>query len=166
MQPKFTVRTTLDRAACRALARHQTRKLKFYFYSIDIVLAVCVAMLWKQSSSFAGLATMVLALLLAYTLFSDRFAGMLIFQAANHNVGETEYAFADDGVTAVNRAETTRLRYAGFFGIHETADHYFLYIQKNVAIILPKADFAAGNPAEFGTYIAEKTGKPLLRARV
>ena len=118
MEPRFIVRTTLDRAACRALAKHQTRKLKFYFYSIDIVLAVCVALLWRQGSAFAGLATMVLALLLAYTLFSDRFAGMLIFQAANHNVGETEYSFAEDGVTAANRAETTHLRYAGFLGIH------------------------------------------------
>ena len=165
MHPKYIVRTTLDRAACRALARHQMRRLKFYFFSLDIMLAVCVVMLWVRGSAFAGLASVVLLLLLAYTLFSDRLAGAMIFQSANHDVGETEYAFFEDEIKAVNRAETSRLHYAGFPAIHETGEHFFLYIQKNVAIILPKADFAEGDPAKFGLFLAEKTGKVLLRSK-
>lgn len=165
MNAKYIVRTTLDRAACRALARHQTRRLKFYFFYIDVFLAVCAALLWRRGSSFSGLVLVLFALLLAYTFFLDRFAALLMFQAANHDVGETEYAFADEGITAVNRAESSRLPYAGFLGVHETGSHYFLYIQKRVAIILPKADFAAGDPADFGTYFSARSGRPLLRSR-
>ena len=38
MENKFIVRTTLDAAACKALARHQTRRLKSLFLGIDILL--------------------------------------------------------------------------------------------------------------------------------
>ena len=165
MEPKYIVRTTLDRPACRALARHQMRKLKFLFFSLDLMLAVCVAMLWVKGSAFAGLASVVLLLLLGYTVFSDRLAGSMIFQSANHDVGETEYSFAEDCVTAANRKETSRIRYGSFLGVHETEEHYFLYIQKNVAIILPKADFVEGDPAGFEVFIAEKLGRPVLRSR-
>ena len=63
MENKFIVRTTLDAAACKALARHQTRRLKSLFLGIDILLAVCTALLWRSGSSFAGLASVVLLLL-------------------------------------------------------------------------------------------------------
>ena len=165
MEPRFIVRTTLDKPACKALARHQMRKLKFYFWATDVVLAVLVAMLWRQGSAFAGLASMALLLVLAYTLFCDQLAGAMIYRSANLSDGETEYAFGEDAVTVTNRAETGRIRYASFFGIHETATHCFLYIQKNVAIVLPKKDITVGDPAQFGAFIAGKTGKALLRCR-
>lgn len=165
MKPNFIVRTTLDKPACKALARHQMRKLKFLFFSLDLMLTVCVVMLWVKGSAFAGLASVVLLLLVGYTVFSDHLAGSMIFQSANHDVGETEYSFAEDGVTAVNRKETSRIRYGSFLGVHETEGHYFLYIQKNLAIILPKSDFVSGDPAGFEAFIAEKLGKPVLRSR-
>ena len=165
MEPRFIVRTALDKAACKALARHQMRKLKFYFCATDIVLAVLVVMLWMQRSPFAGLASMALILLLAYTFFCDQLAGAMIYRSANLSAGETEYAFGEDTITVANKAETSRIRYASFFAIHETMTHCFLYIHKNVAIVLSKKDFTVGDPEQFGVFIAEKIGKPLLRCR-
>ena len=165
MENKFIVRTTLDAAACKALARHQTRRLKSLFLGIDILLAVCTALLWRSGSSFAGLASVVLLLLVLYTLFLDRFAGMLMYQAASKNVSETEYAFSETGIAVTSARETSELKYSAFLMAHETDTHFFLYIQKNVAVILPKADFTAGRPEDFAAYLAERLGKPVLRCR-
>ena len=165
MKPNFIVRTTLDKPACKALARHQMRKLKFYFCATDIVFIVLVALLWRSGSAFMGLAAMALILLLAYTLFCDQLAGAMIYRSANLSAGETEYAFGEDAVAVTNKAKTSRFLYKSFLSVHETEAHCFLYIQKNVAIVLPKADVAVGDRAQLGTFIAGKIGQPLLRCR-
>ena len=48
--------------------------------------------------------------------------------------------------------------YTAFSALYHSRGNYYLYVDKGHAFVLPERCFTRGDPAEFGAFIAEKTG--------
>ena len=76
-----------------------------------------------------------------------------------------EFRFAADGFQLRFRGEKKLHKYSDVMQAVETGKHYFLYLSRNLAYILPKADFAAGDAAAFAAILQEKT-VPVMQVKL
>lgn len=67
-----------------------------------------------------------------------------------------EFRFDADGFQLRFRGEKKLHKYGDLVQSIETEKHYFLYLNRNLAYILPKADFAAGDAGAFAAFLQEK----------
>ena len=76
-----------------------------------------------------------------------------------------EFRFDAEGFQLRFRGEKKLHKYSDLERGVETGKHYFLYLNRNLAYILPKADFAMGNAAAFAAFLQEK-GVPVVQVKL
>lgn len=112
--------------------------------------------------------TLFLVVSLLFTLFAvffPRFMGWRIWRNRNRKVEGTTVAFCDDCVRMSSNLDEGTMQYNAFLRLTENSKYFFLFIQKHSAYMLPKDQFTQGDPADFGAFIAGKTGLPIKRVR-
>ncbi len=74
-----------------------------------------------------------------------------------------DYRFGETGFDVTYPGQSESVPYTGLKRIVETEGYYFLYTDIRFAHILPKKDFAQGDAAGFGAFVARKSGLELLQ---
>lgn len=75
-----------------------------------------------------------------------------------------EYRFDAEGFQLRYQGQKKLHRYGDVMQALETRDYYFLYLNRSMAYILTKKDFAQGDAAAFGGFLQEK-GVPLMQVQ-
>ena len=157
MEKRFVVRTDLDMAACRALARQSSRKVTMVLWVAIAVVAVGTALLWITGSPNASRFTGFLALIFAYAVFKDILFGSMLYKGVNRKNSTAEYIFGEEDVIARSPLEESRMQYGGFVKIAEDKKYFFLYVSKSAAIVLAKKGFVEGKPEDFLDFLSGKS---------
>ena len=93
--------------------------------------------------------------------WSDKLSGRISRQITMHAESVVHIDFAEDAIRdRVADIETT-YPYTAIIDLMRFADRYFLYVDKNKAIILPRRGIVEGDFEAIGPWLEEKTGKPL-----
>ena len=109
---------------------------------------------------------LLLAVLFSLTaVFFPRFMAWRMWRNRNKKAAETVLEFCDDCVRASSNLDEGTIQYDVFLRLAENSKYFFLYFQKHSAYVLPKDQFTQGDPADFGAFIAGKTGLPIKRVR-
>ena len=157
MEKRFVVRTDLDMAACRALARQSSRKVTLALWAAIAVVAVGTALLWITGSPNASRFTGFLAIIFAYALLKDAVFGAMMYRGFNRKHGAVEYIFGEGDVAVHSNLEDTRMQYGSFVKVTEDKNYFFLYVSKASALVLAKKGFVEGRPEEFIAFLSGKS---------
>ena len=167
MEAKFVVHRIPRREDMTAFAR-------FMYVRAHIVRIVFALLCWAMFAYevycyyWDIYHTLMLAMALLFTLYAvffPRFMGWRTWRSRNQKVEGVTLAFCDDGVRISSNLDEGRLQYKAFLRLAENSKYYFLFIQKRSAYMLPKDLFTQGDPAEFGAFIAAKTGLEIKRVK-
>ena len=77
---------------------------------------------------------------------------------ANGDLLRGEYRFDDKGDWTQTEGMSGIYTWYAFDALVHSGRRYYLYVEKDQAIVLPERSFTRGDPAAFGPFIAEKTG--------
>lgn len=118
----------------------------------------------KQGPRFLYVATIVFGLLciFAQQIGLWRMQRQLTKNAQNMDM-TIDYRFGETAFDVTYPGNSQSVSYKDLKKIVETAGYYFLYTDIRMAHILPKKDFAQGDAAGFGKFVAEKSGLELLQ---
>ena len=78
---------------------------------------------------------------------------------------EQYYTFRQTDFLLSGSADDHRWNYSVIQDVVESPDYVFLFVNANTAHLLPKRDFTQGDPAAFGSFIAEKCGKEIIKIK-
>ena len=74
------------------------------------------------------------------------------------SIGTVYITANDEAIFAKNLKSEEKYFYSGLTAIYTNGDTYYLLLDKNHAIILPKRSFTSGDPESFAAFLTEKTG--------
>ena len=66
--------------------------------------------------------------------------------------------FGEQEANIRNRTSQTIYQYSGFDSVYHSHGAYYLFINRQQALVIPERCFVEGDPAAFGAFLAEKTG--------
>ena len=156
MDRRFVVRTKMDLAGCKAFWKALYPGTWILRRILWVFAAILTIPLWVWDPFRAGLLTVLLIVLILLELFRPR----QMFKNATSNGNEdTEIVFEEDKIYLHGSHSEGTMTYAGFLKFKEDDRYYFLYIQKRTAYILPKKDFAEGDPEDFCEFLIDKNVK-------
>jgi len=167
MEARFIVRHTPSREDMTILVRNLNLRSRILLFILALVYWVLFGLevYWYY---WDGYHTFLLIFAIALTLFAaffPRIAGWNIWRSWNKKIKEVQMAFCDDCVRASTNLEESTKKYDVFVRIVESDDYFYLYAQKRLAHILPKAGFIQGEPADFAAFISEKTALPVKQIK-
>ena len=140
----------------------------YWFGRIGVIVAALVAIvltidivvnrLWGNREIMLPYGIFI-ALLIALP-FVNRWMITRLYKA-NGSMLSAEYLFGESGVRTGTGEATSIYTWPAFRELYHSKGVYYLFIDTNHAMILPERSFTQGEPAAFGPWIAEKTGKEM-----
>lgn len=165
MDKHFEVKTTLSLEDNLALHRVHGRASRQRTVLYTALAAVAAVYLWVKQDKFALLFTILTVLLALIAVFYSRVLGTLSYKRVKAEICENTYAFYDRQIGVKSKNEDSLNDYKVFTQILESPDRYFLYTQGTLVLVLPKKDFIHGNSADFGAFLANKTGLAIRKLK-
>lgn len=167
MEARFIIRHTLHREDMIAFVRTAGRRSRILLCLLALVWWAYFALevYWYYWDIYHTLLLVLAAALTLLAVVFPRIVGWKLWHSRNSNAAEATLAFMDDCVRVSTNLSEGTTQYDIFMRIVESDRYFYLYTQKKLAHILPKASFNQGNPAEFGAFITEKTGLPIKHVR-
>ena len=101
---------------------------------------------------------LIFLLCFTYLLFRNRLNARISQKSFMKNIGTLFYTMNDDGIFVKTLKSEERYYYSGITAIYTAGDTYFILLDKNHALILPKRGFVSGAPESFEDYITSQTG--------
>lgn len=82
-----------------------------------------------------------------------------VFLSKTHkNDGINQIAFDENEVTQAGQVSRAQYDYSAFEQLYHYRGGYYLYINRQTALLIPERCYTQGDPAAFGSFISEKTG--------
>ena len=168
MKLLYVVNTRHDADAYRVYSRvhmdgKATKSAKITALVVGVAaLSGGVMAVVKQGPKLLYLATILFGLLalLGQHIGLYRMQRQLTKNAQNMDM-TIDYRFGETAFDVTYPGQSESISYKDLKKIVETAGYYFLYTDICMAHILPKKDFAQGSAAEFGKFVAERSGLEL-----
>ena len=158
MDKHFEVKTTLSLEDNLALHRVHGNASRQRTVLYTALAAVCAVYLWVKQDKYALIFTILTVLLAVIAVFYARILGSLSYRKFKSEIVENTYSFYDHQIGAKSEKEDSLNEYKVFTRILESPERYFLYTQGSLVVVLPKKDFTHGNAADFGAFLAKRTG--------
>ena len=158
MDKHFEVKTTLSYEDNLALHRMHGNASRQRTMLYTALAAVCAVYLWVRQDKYALLFTILTVLLALIAVFYSRILGTLSYRRFKAEICENTYTFYDHQIGAKSEKEDSLNEYKVFTPIFESPERYFLYTRGSLVVVLPKKDFVHGNAADFGAFLARRTG--------
>lgn len=158
MDKHFEVKTILSLEDNLALHRVHGNASRQRTVLYTALAAVCAVYLWIKQDKYAMIFTILTVALALIAVFYARILGTLSYKKFKSEICENTYSFYDRQIGAKSEKEDSLNDYKVFTKILESPDRYFLYTQGTLVVVLPKKDFVHGNAADFGAFLAKRTG--------
>ena len=73
-------------------------------------------------------------------------------------IGSIDMCFGENDVMVQRAVESTVYQYGAFDSLYHGKGAFYLYLNRQQALVIPERCFTQGEPAAFGAFLAEKTG--------
>ncbi len=167
----YLVSAEMDKSDYLAFARvhfsNKTRSTRISALVLSVLAELLLA--WyvfgiSGTDNYLRVMLVFFPILAAFALFLPRLAAAGMAKA-NRDGGRTEMAFGEDEVTLQTPKGRFTYYYSGFDSIYHSPEAYYVYVNKQQAIIVPGRSFTWGDPATFGAFLSAKTGLPVKEVR-
>lgn len=167
-----------------AIRRYRGKPLKraMNFFGTYILIHFLVALLFSLFSSVLEtvgimptvqsievLFSIVIVISLALTIYDQwgnrqRFSTWLSWRKIRKKKRQTiQFHFSEENFCVHTDDSDVRSSYSVIAEALESPTHYLLFVNENMAYALAKKNFLKGDPAIFGTWLAEKLGKEIIK---
>ena len=136
------------------------RILLFLLILGDVPLLLMLAFNSGHVDFFNLFLALVLLALFVFYLFLDRIRARSSVKAWEKMNPGMILSFTEDGAEGQCAISQTTYLYAAFTELFHSRKNecFYLYVERQHAVVLPERCFTQGDPAAFGAFIAEKTG--------
>ena len=93
-----------------------------------------------------------------YLLLKNRISAKISQKRFAKGVGTIRLSVNDEGIRADTNKSEEKYFFGGITAFYSTKAHFFILLDKNHALIVPKHCFTEGEPDAFADFICEKTG--------
>ena len=157
----FNALLTLSKKKASRFVRILTISLKVLaiLLGVGLVAEIIVLRVWDNGPLVRRVGLYLILLLIwlvLWPLFQRILAGKML--ETNSKQLNGTFLFTEDEIQESMEHMSGNYAYTSFWKIFHSQGIYFLYIDKGHVFILPERCFTQGDPAAFGSFIAEKTG--------
>lgn len=156
----------------RSVVKYPTRKIFYLVAGVLLILMGCFLIAlplaygdWQPHMLALGGLTLFWGLLAFFFWKIPNINSWLTWKRYSPKNTEALVEFWEDYFAGYMPTSESRTSYTVIQSIFEDQAHYFLFASKNSAVIVRKDGFTVGDPNEFGTWIAEKTGEEITKLR-
>ena len=127
------------------------------------LLAVAMLLFWR---SFGYLSTQMIVLLVLMPILATEMLWLprilvLSMVKTYRKIGSIDISFDENEVRLQRSVESTVYQYGAFDSLYHGQEAFYLYLNRQQALVIPERCFIQGDPDDFGRFMAEKTGLPL-----
>ncbi len=117
-------------------------------------------------NAFDGFSIIITAAMGLSLIFpnSDWFWRWAVWKNYKEKGTELEFCFSEDGFTVTVLTCRSDFSYDGIAKLYEDRNSYVLILPGGTGYVLRKSSFVDGDPAIFGPWLSEKTGKQIIQA--
>jgi hypothetical protein len=166
---RLEAETTLTKPLLRKylhwmLIENQKKRLAVVQLLGALLIALSFGLIWIAPTDAAGYIGLALtAAILAGFFTLPRWAASLRFRGMPEDMKTQRFVFLDDAFVAdLDAGERLKghstVRYDGLVKAVEDKDVFYLFIRKDNAFVVAKADFTVGNPKDLGERLAKLPG--------
>ncbi len=124
------------------------------------LLAVAILLFWRSYGTLS--AEMIVLLILLPILGTEmlwlpRILARTMMKTYKR-LGSIEMRFGENEVSVQREVESTVYQYGAFDSLYHEKGAYYLYLNRQQALVIPERCFTQGDPAAFGPFLTEKTG--------
>lgn len=156
-----------------SVIKSATRRKMFYFVAgvLLVLMGYFVIALplaygdWQPHMLVLGGLTLFWGLLSFFFWKIPNINSWLTWKRYSPKNTEVLVEFCEDYFAGYMPTGESRTSYTVIQKLFEDQMRYFLFVNKNTAVIVRKDGFTVGEPAEFGAWIAEKTGEEITKLR-
>ncbi|MBQ7473687.1 MAG: YcxB family protein [Oscillospiraceae bacterium] len=145
---------------------HKKLRYKLLYTILNILLGVIIAALSVMAVLFCVEGLWTTSLIRSYLLFAAALVFWFLINRLTvglnykhiYPFGQNVICFEDDGITEKADKAETRMQYDAIREICHYRDAWYLYVDKNHAVLLPGHCLTNGDAASFGAFLSGKTG--------
>lgn len=156
--PVFEATFRVTRENCRILARAKTGQHRRTIWLCNLLVALCVAILWVVRSANALWLTGVLAVLLLHSAIGARLTALRLYAARNASVDVTRLSFCEEGICVQSSVEETFIHYPLITELREDGRFLMLYMRHHTPLVVDRQEVAGDRGAELTEFLQERTG--------
>lgn len=157
--------TALARALRKTLRKKHSRRSHIFGWCVAAlaILLIAAQRILEEPWTVRDTLTLGVGVVLIVTLFTeDQVNAFFAKRKMLPGTSTARSVFTEEGYTSATEAAVTEFRYETIQQVCETADYFVLLFSRQHGQIYDKATLSGGTAEEFRTFIAEKTGKPIV----
>lgn len=159
-KPLFEATFRATREECLAIARARSGQHARTIWLLNLMVALCVAVLWAVRSRNAIWLTVVLAVLLLHSILNVRVLAARMYAARNASVDGTSLRFFEDRLETCSSVEEGVLRYSQITGLSRDGRYLIIYARHHTPLVVNLETM--GNRGEaLAQFLTQKTGQEL-----
>lgn len=143
---------------------------KYQLYNIFIIIILISFIIMQLSYKLFVPAITLLVILVCFILYRYTFSSSKISkELKSKKISEGRditFNFYDHHFEVSNESNISKLNYRHIYRIFETDKFFYIYIDKNYALILRKDGFSIGNSIEFSDFLKRKCFTKFKQAQV
>ena len=164
---RFTMHVEYEKADFLAYAKahnkvknKKNRILQIVLAALCGLLAFGMLLFWR---SFGYLSTEMVVLLVLLPLLGAEMLWLprilaLSMVKTYRKIGSIDMCFGENEVSVQRAVESTVYQYGAFDSLYHGEGAFYLYLNRQQALVIPERCFTQGDPAAFGAFLTEKTG--------
>lgn len=157
-QPLFEVVSHVTPESCMAQARARKGQHGKLIWVINLMTAVCVAVMWIIQFKGAIWMTVLLGILLLQALLQETLGGWRAYAARNESVREIRLAFSEAGIWVRTRVEESHFDYSAVTGLCENGKFLVVLMRHHTPLVMAKSEITGGTADELVDCLKERTG--------
>ena len=164
---QFTMHVEYEKTDFLAYSKAHSKAKNKKNRVLQIVLAVLCALLAAAMLffwlSFGYLTTEMIVLLVLMPILGAEMIWLpqilaLSMLKTYRKMGSIEMRFDENEVSVQRAVESTVYQYGAFDSLYHGEGAFYLYLNRQQALVIPERCFTQGDPAAFGAFLAGKTG--------
>ena len=163
---QFTMHVEYEKTDFLAYSKAHSKAKNKKNRVLQIVLAVLCALLAAAMLffwlSFGYLTTEMIVLLVLMPILGAEMIWLpqilALMLKTYRKMGSIEMRFDENEVSVQREVESTVYQYGAFDSLYHGVGAFYLYLNRQQALVIPERCFTQGDPAAFGAFLAGKTG--------
>lgn len=163
----FMIHVEYEKADFLAYAKAHSKVKDKKNRVLQIVLAVLCVLLAAAMilfrMSFGYLTTEMIVLLVLMPILGTEMLWLpqiiaLTMVKTYQKMGSIEMCFGENEVKVNRTVESTVYQYSAFDSLYHGVGAFYLYLNRQQALVIPERCFTQGDPVAFGAFLTDKTG--------
>lgn len=134
--------------------------LKYHLFSLFVIIILLIGIIFQLVNMVFIPAITLIIFLVGFIIYRYHFSINKVSDELKtkkiSNEKEVTFCFYDDHIEVPNENEIIKLKYRQIYRIFEMQDLFYIYINKEVALLVSKNGFTIGNYLDFSDFLKKK----------